>query len=170
MNLRPLLQADARWSMALRVAERPGLRRILAAILAHSGDSWFWGIALVALWWFGDASWKSWAVRLLVSIGALAIVVMAIKLVVRRRRPAGDWGAIYRTTDPHSFPSGHAARAILLAVLASAWGPAWLAPWLWLWAPSVALARVAMGVHFLSDVLAGAGLGLIAAWIAISLY
>jgi len=169
VNLRPLLEADSRLSTALRVAEKPGVRRILAAFLAHSGDSWFWGGGLVATWWFGGQSWKVWAVRLLASIVALAIFVMAIKLVVRRSRPAGEWGAIYRTTDPHSFPSGHAARAALLATLVTAWGPPWLAPWLWLWAPLVALARVAMGVHFLSDVLAGGLLGLIAAWIAVGL-
>jgi len=169
VTLRPLLQADFRLSMGLRVAEKPGLRRVLAAILAHSGDSWFWGIGLIAVWWFSGAEWKAWAVRLLLSIAALAVVVMTIKLLVRRSRPAGDWGAIYRSTDPHSFPSGHAARAVLLATLATAWGPGWLAPWLWLWAPLVSLARVAMGVHFLSDVVAGGVLGLVAALIAVGL-
>jgi undecaprenyl-diphosphatase len=86
---------------------------------------------------------------------------MAIKLLVRRRRPEGEWGAIYRRTDPHSFPSGHAARAGLLATLIAGWGPAWLAPILLVWAPLVILARVAMGLHYLSDVLAGAALGVL---------
>jgi undecaprenyl-diphosphatase len=72
------------------------------------------GLALV--WWQGAAEWKLWAVRVLGSIAALAVLVLVIKLGVRRRRPEGEWGAIYRSTEPHSIPSGHAARAALLAV------------------------------------------------------
>jgi undecaprenyl-diphosphatase len=166
MNLQAVLEADARLSSRLRVAEKPGPLRILAAILAHSGDSWFWGLGLALLWWRGNAAWSVWAMRALISIAVLAASVLLIKLAVRRRRPEGDWGAIYRNTDPHSFPSGHAARAVLLAVLASAWGPAWWAVFLLLWAPFVALSRVAMGLHYLSDVLAGAALGLVAAGVA----
>jgi len=86
--------------------------------------------------------------------------VMSIKFVVRRRRPEGEWGGIYRATDPHSFPSGHAARAFLIAVLVIGLGPAWLAVTLCIWAPLVSLARVAMGVHYVSDVVAGALLGI----------
>jgi undecaprenyl-diphosphatase len=168
VTLARLLSADARWSESLRRAERPGVLRVAATIFAHSGDSWFWGIALAVIAWRGDAFWRSWAVHLVLSIAALAVVVMAIKLLVRRRRPAGEWGAIYRNTDPHSFPSGHAARAALLAVLLSAWGPAWAAPIAIVWAPLVSLARVALGVHYLSDVVAGALLGLAAAALAVS--
>jgi membrane-associated phospholipid phosphatase len=38
-----------------------------------------------------------------------------------------------------------------------------------IWAPLVALARVAMGLHYLSDILAGAGLGLVAGLIALQI-
>jgi undecaprenyl-diphosphatase len=169
MSLRSLLEADYRWSSRLRVAERRGPWRTLAAVLAHSGDSWFWGLGLALLWWRGMEGWREWALRALISIAALAASVLLIKLVVRRRRPEGEWGAIYRNTDPHSFPSGHAARAVLLAALATAWGPGWLAAVLLTWAPLVSLARVAMGLHYLSDVLAGAALGLLAGGVAILL-
>jgi membrane-associated phospholipid phosphatase len=84
-----------------------------------------------------------------------AVLVLLVKFSVRRQRPAGEWGQIYRSSDPHSFPSGHAARAAMLAVLAAGLGPAWLAGLLLVWAPLVGLARVAMGVHYLSDVVAG---------------
>jgi undecaprenyl-diphosphatase len=78
-----------------------------------------------------------------------------IKLSVRRSRPQGEWGKIYRNTDPHSFPSGHAARVVLLAVIAVGLGPLWLGLLLLVWAPLVGMARVAMGVHYPSDVAAG---------------
>jgi undecaprenyl-diphosphatase len=159
LKLKTLLQADARWSSRLRIAEQPGVMRQLAAIIAHSGDSWFWGIGLGIAWLLGDNELKSWSLHLFGAIVITAIVVMSIKLVVRRQRPIGEWGAIYRNTDPHSFPSGHAARAILLAVMVWSMGPTWFAITLTIWGPMVALARVAMGVHYLSDVFAGGILG-----------
>jgi undecaprenyl-diphosphatase len=168
VTLGRILAADARWSQHLRRAERPGALRILATVLAHSGDSWFWGLGLAIVAWLGEAHWRSWALHILICIGVLAVLVLTVKLLVRRRRPPGEWGAIYRNTDPHSFPSGHAARAVLLAVLLTAWGPGWAAPLALVWAPLVALARVAMGVHYLSDVFAGGLLGLAAGLVAIT--
>jgi membrane-associated phospholipid phosphatase len=162
-----LLELDARLSARMRVAERPGLLRTCAAFLAHSGDSWFWWAGLVLLWWRGNVFWRPWALTVLLSIIALALIVLAIKFSIRRRRPEGEWGALYRTTDPHSFPSGHAARATLIAVLAIGLGPGWLAVLLCAWMPLVSLARVAMGVHYLSDVAAGAVLGAVAGGIVL---
>ena len=99
--------------------------------------------------------------------GAL-VIAAADLLALTLLTPPGEWGAIYRTTDPHSFPSGHAARSVLLAILLTAWGPAWAAPLAILWAPLVALARVSLGVHYLSDVVAGGLLGLAAALVAVT--
>jgi undecaprenyl-diphosphatase len=99
----------------------------------------------------------------------LALVVLAIKFTIRRRRPEGDWGAIYRNTDPHSFPSGHAARAAMLAVIALAIGPLWLGLLLVVWGLLVCLARVWMGVHYLSDIIAGILLGILAGLLVLQL-
>jgi undecaprenyl-diphosphatase len=163
MTFKAILETDARWSNTLRVAEKPGRLRTIAMFFAHSGDSWFWGLGLILLWSLGNIFWKKWAVYELFWISLLAVLVMALKFMIRRRRPEGDWGAIYRNTDPHSFPSGHAARAFLIAAIASALGPAWLALALWIWAPLVAVARVMMGVHYVSDIAAGAVVGVIVA-------
>jgi len=135
--------------------------RNLAVLLAHSGDSWFWLLGLVILYWFGSEAWKWRALVMFSAILVTAALVMAIKFTVRRRRPEGEWGQIYRKTDPHSFPSGHAARAAMLAVLALGLGPMWFSVLLLIWAPLVTLARVAMGLHYLSDVVAGALLGIL---------
>jgi undecaprenyl-diphosphatase len=162
-----ILELDARLSARLRLAEKPGALRSLAVFLAHSGDSWFWGAALVLLWWLGDPFWRKWALSMLIAISVLVVVVMSLKFIIRRRRPEGEWGGIYRNTDPHSFPSGHAARAFLIAVMATGMGPPGLAVGLWIWAPLVSLARVAMGVHYLSDVVAGLVLGIIVGLVAL---
>ncbi len=162
MDIKSLLQVDYQLSKDMGVAEKAGPFRTAAAILAHSGDSWFWAVALLSIWIFvPDTGWKKWAVLLAGSIAVLIVLVFAIKRTIRRPRPEGMWGMIYRRTDPHSFPSGHAARAFLIAVVATALGPAWLATILWIWAPLVAVSRVAMGVHYVSDIIGGFVLGLL---------
>ena len=161
MPWQEFLALDARLSQQLRVAEQPGWLRNLAIFFAHSGDSWFWLLALILVWWLGSPVLKTITPIFAIAIFITALVVFAVKFTVRRRRPEGEWGGIYRNTDPHSFPSGHATRAALLAVLAIGLGPPWLAILLGIWAPLVILARVVMGVHYLSDVLAGAVLGIL---------
>lgn len=154
-----LLELDARLSQRLRVAEKPGALRQAAIFLAHSGDSWFWGLGCLAIWLLGDPVWKFRALAIVFGIAITAVAVQAIKYVVKRPRPPGEWGQMYRSVDPHSFPSGHAARVGMLAVLGVALGPIWLTLILVLWAPLVALARVAMGVHYVSDIAVGVVLG-----------
>lgn len=156
-----MIELDARLSRRMRIAEKPGLLRTLAAILAHSGDSWFWLAGLGLVWWLGAEEWKHLSLILIIAILLTALVVFIVKLLVRRKRPEGEWGKFYRQTDPHSFPSGHSVRAMMLAVLVLGLGPLWLGLLLLPWAVLVGLARVAMGVHYLSDVLAGMVLGLL---------
>jgi len=170
MSFRSVLELDARLSEQMRVAEKPGALRTISVFLAHSGDSWFWAAALMLAWLFSNSVWRKWEVVEFVSISLLAALVMSIKFLVRRKRPEGEWGSIYRNTDPHSFPSGHAARSFLIAVIASGLSPAWLAILLWLWAPLVALARVAMGVHYVSDVVAGAVVGVVFALLFLQIH
>ena len=169
MDMKSILEIDNRLSKDMGVAEKPGLLRTVAVFFAHSGDSWFWGIALAIVWLLGNEFWKRWAVVMVTSVVVLALLVFPLKQLIRRRRPEGLWGMIYRKTDPHSFPSGHAARAFLIAVLATGMGPAWLAIVLWIWAPFVAVARVAMGVHYLSDIVGGLVLGLLAGMLMLQL-
>lgn len=161
------LEQDAQLSTRLHIAEKPGPLRQLAIFFGHSGDSWFWGIGLALVMWLASPAWKQVAQALFIGIALTAIVVLIIKFSVRRSRPAGEWGQIYRKTDPHSFPSGHAARAAMLAVLGLALGPAWFGALLVVWAPLVGLARVATGLHFISDVLAGWVLGILMGWVTL---
>jgi undecaprenyl-diphosphatase len=58
----------------------------------------------------------------------------------------------------------------MLAVVVLGLGPMWLGLLLLVWAPLVGLARVAMGVHYLSDVLAGMFLGLIMGAVVLLVY
>ena len=159
--LQRIQNLDDRFARSSQDAEHPTFIRALAVLLAHSGDSWFWLVGLGLLWWRGSEYWKQFALYLIIGIIVTAVVVMTIKFTVRRRRPQGEWGKIYRSTDPHSFPSGHAARSSMLAVLALGLGPLWLGISLLLWSPLVGLARIILGVHYPSDVAAGMVLGIL---------
>ncbi len=162
-----IVALDEKITDALRLKESAGKVRSLAIFFAHSGDSWFILLALFVVWLLTfkpRVFWHYNMAEMAYSTIALAVVVLIIKFSIKRQRPEGDWGAIYRKSDPHSFPSGHAARVTMLAVLAILLGPAWFAVLLALWAPLVSLARVAMGVHYFSDILAGFVLGIAAAF------
>ena len=165
--MKRLLELDARLTARLHVLEKPGLLRRLAIILGHSGDSWFWLAGLFLIYWQASSYWQQKALAMIVGIILTAVVVLTVKFSVRRARPAGDWGQLYRKTDPHSFPSGHAARAVMLAVMALSLGPVWLGALLAVWALLVGIARVATGLHYVSDVFAGWILGIVMGYISL---
>lgn len=161
---------DERWSRILRRVEESARLRPPAILLAHSADPWTSMIVLFLLWLLGNPAWKLLALVFISGTLITAGVVFTIKYTVRRQRPPGEWGAIYRITNPHSFPSGHAARCMMLAVLGFALGPAWLGWALLVWAILVDWARVGMGVHYLSDILAGSFLGLATGLVTLAVY
>ncbi len=109
------------------------------------------------------------AERITLSAAATTALVFGLKAVIQRDRPFKAWEDITPRGDPptsYAFPSGHAALAFALA---TAWslevprvyvvGPAYF------WASSVAIGRVWKGVHYPTDVLIGAALGVGVAWI-----
>lgn len=166
---RQLLKWDAQFSKAVHIKDEQKAFALILKIFAHSGDSWFWLAGLFITWLVSEAAWRQRAVFLGVGLAVMAVAVILLKFSIRRPRPEGEWGQIYRITDPHSFPSGHAARSAALAVMALAIGPPWFAVVLVLWFPWVGLSRVALGVHYLSDVVAGWLVGAVMGLIALAL-
>ena len=159
-----ILEFDARLSMQVRLDEKDDYLHHIFSFLAHSADSWILLPAIGLFWLFSHGEWKFRLAVLGIGIFAQAILVLLLKFMIRRRRPAGEWGAIYRNTDPHSFPSGHAARVALMAAIFIALGPVWLAWVTTIWAILVCLARVMMGVHYFSDIFGGIIVGPLVAW------
>jgi undecaprenyl-diphosphatase len=98
----------------------------------------------------------------LLANAASHLVVQALKRLVGRARPcdtAGTSLALVDLPDPFSFPSGHsAAVTAVAATLALAHPPAGLVALPI--AVAVCASRVQLRVHHVSDVLAGALLGL----------
>lgn len=65
--------------------------------------------------------------------------------------------------DKYSFPSGHSSRAVLVAIILilSDSVPIYFYPPLFAWVTAVSLSRVLLERHYILDVLAGIGLGVI---------
>jgi undecaprenyl-diphosphatase len=127
--------------------------------LTHLGGARFTlavGVALVA--------WGEPRVGLAALLGNAGshLLVQILKRAVARARPCDALGrplALVDLPDPHSFPSGHAAAATAVSATITLAHPGAALLVLPL-AALVAYSRVSLRVHHVSDVLAGALLGL----------
>ena len=160
MSLRSFKRLDTTASQRLQALAGGSVSRTLLSIIAHSADSAVLLPCLFALWWWHGFSRQSIVVPVVVGFALTVVVTAALKFGFRRRRPKGEWGAFYRKTDPHSFPSGHASRTIAIALVVLAEGWPLIGGALFLWTVLVGLSRIVLGVHYLYDVLAGYLVGL----------
>jgi undecaprenyl-diphosphatase len=135
--------------------------RLWAISATRAGDGWLWYLAgLLVLLFGGESRFAAGA-----AAGSAALVgsciFVAIKKLSGRKRPCAIephcWARLL-PPDQFSFPSGHTITAFAVAVSLSAFYPALTAPLLFC-AVSIAVSRILLGMHFLSDVVVGALLG-----------
>lgn len=140
-------------------ARSPQSDRVLAALTTSADYSRLWLAIAGGLAVFGGDRGRRAAARGVsaIAIGA-AVANGPAKLLVRRRRPQETTAPLIRMPRSTSFPSGHSASAFAFATGACAELPV-LAPALVPLASAVAYSRVHAGVHYPSDVLAGALIG-----------
>jgi membrane-associated phospholipid phosphatase len=95
-------------------------------------------------------------------------ITAALKYSFNRTRPYITYPDIMQKSPVHSpsFPSGHTSSAFATATSISLSYPKWyvIVP-MFGWAGTVGYSRMYLGVHYPSDVLAGAALGTGTAWL-----
>ena len=128
----------------------------------RGGDGWLWYIMAAMLALFGGPMrWQAIGSAAL-ACGSGIGVFLALKRSCRRRRPSSFdaphcWSTLL-PPDQFSFPSGHTITAFAFALSVGYFYPD-LLPGLMFCAISIAISRIVLGMHFLSDVVAGAGIG-----------
>lgn len=139
-----------------RLLAVPGSRQA-AVTLSHVGEHALGWMAIAAAGMVVDPDRRGrWAMVGVGSFGAHATSVV-VKRVVRRRRPDHPSVAVgVGTPSKLSFPSSHATSTTAFALLAGAVTGVPVAPAL---VPVMLASRLVLGVHYPSDVVAGAAVG-----------
>lgn len=139
--------------------------------VSHTGDGHLYAVIGLVAWWFGGE-----VGTLFLLAGLLAFVVelpiyWTAKNLFKRRRPEelSELVTSFITpSDRYSLPSGHTAAAFLMATLISYFYVE-LELFAFVWAALIATSRILLGVHFLTDVILGALLGIGCAHMALTI-
>jgi undecaprenyl-diphosphatase len=153
-----------RWLLGAGVAEGFGL-------ISRLGDGAFWYALILGLAGLGGATGRHAALQMTLTGLSAALLYRVLKRYTRRPRPFRTHREIIAPIAPldeFSFPSGHTLHAVHFTILAVAHFPV-LAPLLVPFALLVAASRVVLGLHYPSDVLAGAAIGAVLATLSLQI-
>jgi undecaprenyl-diphosphatase len=153
--------------------EPPRWFRLWMVAATRAGDGWLWYAAGALVLGFGGPQRLAAVGAAGLAAGAGIVLFAGLKRLTGRPRPCAlaphAWSTLL-PPDRFSFPSGHSITAFAVAVPLALAYPA-LGAVLLLCAANVAASRIFLGMHFLSDVLAGSALGALlgyAAWRMVS--
>jgi len=170
-----LLEMDGRLLLWLKEAfSHPVLDKIMIFIssLGNKGMLWIAIGVLFLLFGFRNKRWRSRGFLVLFSLAANFLACnVALKPLIDRTRPyyVLDYTPLIPPVGDPSFPSGHTsasfAAATAIYAINKKWGIAAYA-----FAAVMGFSRLYLGVHFPTDVLAGALVGTAAAMIIIKIF
>jgi len=127
----------------------------------RGGDGWLWyAMGLVILLFGGEERFAALGAAGVASVLSI-LLFLRLKRLTGRKRPCHIephcWAKLL-PPDQFSFPSGHTMTAFAVAIPLSLFYPG-LTIGLLFCALSIAISRILLGMHFLSDVIAGALIG-----------
>lgn len=137
----------------------------VARVVSISGDGYVYVMFGLWLWFFQEYQWL-WL--FLTALGVERAIYFGAKHGFRRRRPQqaiDNFDPHIKPADHFSFPSGHTSAAFLLITLLT-WQYGSYYSVMFIWAFAVAWSRMMMGLHFLSDLVVGALVGIGSVWLA----
>lgn len=152
-----------------RAGRSPALRAVFLAA-SRLGDGVFWYLLMVALPLGYGAGGLDTALRMALA-GALGVALYRwLKTRIARPRPYRVHPLVTARATPldaFSFPSGHTLHAVSFAWIAASRHPELAWP-LWSFAALVGASRPVLGLHYPSDVAAGALIGALLAQLALA--
>ena len=139
----------------------PRWLRVWMVFASRLGDGWIWYSVGIALLLFGgDLRFIAFAASVTAE-AATVVLFRTMKKASKRKRPchleAHCWAHVL-PPDQFSFPSGHSMSAFAIAIPLCIFYPELQAALLVL-SVSIAVSRVILGMHFVSDVVVGSLLG-----------
>lgn len=139
----------------------PKWLRLWMIAATRGGDGWLWYAMAAVVAIFGGEQRVSALAAAGTASGIGIALFMKLKRMIGRKRPCAIaphcWAKLL-PPDQFSFPSGHTITAFSVAVALGMFYPE-MQPGVYFCATSVAASRILLGMHFLSDVVAGALLG-----------
>lgn len=137
-------------------------------LATRAGDGWLWGTIGIAVLLSSDPLRFRAIEAAACAVAAGIVLFHKVKRMVGRVRPRDIephcWADIV-TRDKFSFPSGHSTTAFAVAFSLGSFYPE-IMPVLLVLAANVAVSRVVIGMHYLSDVVVGSGMGVLLGYAA----
>lgn len=152
--------SDVRFLLWLNGKSERKITALLARQISRCGDGYLYALLGVASFFWIEENGKAFFYCGLTAYLIELSLYFILKNTIRRPRPNGLIGlnALIHPSDTFSFPSGHTAGAFVFAILILNFFPTFGALAL-MGAVLIGLSRVVLGVHYPSDILAGAVLG-----------
>jgi len=141
-------------------SRRKAIRMFFKAV-SDLGDGVFWYTLLLFLPYVNGVIGFIQMLHVLVTAVIALLIYKGLKKNLVRERPFIHYATIKQAApalDRYSFPSGHTLHAFLFSILFSFYLPQ-IGPLVWLFTILVSLSRVILGLHYVSDVIAGALIG-----------